>query len=642
MRSWQLRNIILSCVLSLGLVSASQAAVRVTFEGPGDGDDVAGVQLVRGWTFSDAGTITTVSFLIDGTLNTVIPCCSERQDVAAAFPGQANARNSGFGLTLNFNLLTPGSHTLTIRVQDSSGDVVSRVHTVTVVRPGGFEFVDLVDLSSATVSREGQDLLLSGLQMRAAGSGQVAQVDVRLRWLRQLQGLGIVASTTLNAVQAPPVQGPQQPLILIRPQTGAGSSGLVAAAVESPRSGQTGAGVAVIRGFAAAAAGRSIARVQLFLDGNPSLTIPCCSARGDVATAFPGQPNARNSGFGITFNFGVLTTGVHQLIIEIEDSAGALRKIARGILVRRAGDFEFLDSLDLSQSTASLQGQTLMVEGAIARDSATNQTVRRTLRYRYNTAAQWFSLLDSHGQVVVIDNLGAEENGDISSLDALQNNPGPDGISLLEAIEATDETPPQEPVLIVFPLPGTVQSTARAMPRRASVASVTSVTSGQFEDGDIFLSIFSDNITLDGDVDGDGTPDVTLSQVCLEIFASNITVRGLTFTDASFSPLFVSAAKGTASADVALVDNTVGSVFADPIITMSCWALATLQSTPLASGGNSPRSPSLIISLVAGLQSQICPEIRLQTWSKSWYSTTLFRAILEGLKSMGGRAAIIS
>ena len=64
-------------------MSASQGAVRATFEGPGDGDNVAGVQIVRGWTFSDvaSATITPVNLFIDSVLNTVIPCCSERQDM---------------------------------------------------------------------------------------------------------------------------------------------------------------------------------------------------------------------------------------------------------------------------------------------------------------------------------------------------------------------------------------------------------------------------------------------------------------------------------------------------------------------------------------------------------------------------------
>ena len=568
-----LRSIVLSCVLSVGLASTSQAAIQATFEGPGDGDDVAGVQIVRGWAFSDVTgtTITAVRLFIDGVLNTVIPCCSERGDVASSFPGEPNALNSGFGLTLNFNLLPSGSHTLRLDIQDSSGATSSRTHTITVARPGDFEFVDMVDLSSATVSRVGQDIVLGGVRFRKAGTAQVAEVATRLRWLKGLQGLGIVGATAGNAIQISSLQALAPPTI--RAQTGAGPSGIVAAAVESPSNGQTGAGLAVIRGFVIVAAGRSIQRVQLLVDGNPSLTIPCCSERRDVATAFPTEPNALLSGFGLTFNYGLLSTGVHELSVEIEDSAGAVRKMVRGMLVRRVGDFEFLDNLDMSQSTVRLQGQTLIVDGAIAHDSVTGQTKQRVLRYRYDVASQGFQLVESHAREVMLGNLVTVVNGDTTSLDTLAANPGPDGISLPEAIEATNNTPPDEPVLMTFPFPGTM----------ALSGPLPAITGG--------------NLTIDGDVDGDGTPDVTLagttSAVTVEtmwaqrteesqrltggshaqsvfsgiftVQAGGVTIRGLGIRNFSRAGVHVTAGTGSEITDVAVVGLDIEDLTHDGI-----------------------------------------------------------------------------
>ncbi len=568
-----LRSIVLSCVLSVGLASTSQAAIQATFEGPGDGDDVAGVQIVRGWAFSDVTgtTITAVRLFIDGVLNTVIPCCSERGDVASSFPGEPNALNSGFGLTLNFNLLPSGSHTLRLDIQDSSGATSSRTHTITVARPGDFEFVDMVDLSSATVSRVGQDIVLGGVRFRKAGTAQVAEVATRLRWLKGLQGLGIVGATAGNAIQISSLQALAPPTI--RAQTGAGLSGIVAAAVESPSNGQTGAGLAVIRGFVIVAAGRSIQRVQLLVDGNPSLTIPCCSERRDVATAFPTEPNALLSGFGLTFNYGLLSTGVHELSVEIEDSAGAVRKMVRGMLVRRVGDFEFLDNLDMSQSTVRLQGQTLIVDGAIAHDSVTGQTKQRVLRYRYDVASQGFQLVESHAREVMLGNLVTVVNGDTTSLDTLAANPGPDGISLPEAIEATNNTPPDEPVLMTFPFPGTM----------ALSGPLPAITGG--------------NLTIDGDVDGDGTPDVTLagttSAVTVEtmwaqrteesqrltggshaqsvfsgiftVQAGGVTIRGLGIRNFSRAGVHVTAGTGSEITDVAVVGLDIEDLTHDGI-----------------------------------------------------------------------------
>jgi hypothetical protein len=71
--------------------------------------------------------------------------------------------------------------------------------------------------------------------------------------------------------------------------------------------------------------GRSIRTILLSFDGNPFAVVPCCSPRDNVARGFPNVPEALNSGFGITVNYGVLTTGVHTLAVEIKDSATATK-----------------------------------------------------------------------------------------------------------------------------------------------------------------------------------------------------------------------------------------------------------------------------------------------------------------------------
>jgi len=94
-------------------------------EGPEDGQEVAGIGIIRGWAFSDTAgvSITQVTLVVDGTSVTSIPCCSERGDVVAAFPQlpSENTLNSGFGITQNYNLNTAGTHTIGVEVRDSSG-----------------------------------------------------------------------------------------------------------------------------------------------------------------------------------------------------------------------------------------------------------------------------------------------------------------------------------------------------------------------------------------------------------------------------------------------------------------------------------------------------------------------------------------
>jgi len=67
-------------------------------------------------------------------------------------------------------------------------------HGVTVVKPGGFEFLDQFDLSGATARIEGEEIVVSGVQVRDKATRQTRVVSVRLRWFQSSQALGIVAA----------------------------------------------------------------------------------------------------------------------------------------------------------------------------------------------------------------------------------------------------------------------------------------------------------------------------------------------------------------------------------------------------------------------------------------------------------------
>ena len=152
------------------------------------------------------------------------------------------------------------------------------------------------------------------------------------------------------------------------------------------------AGIAVLRGWAFSSAGRSIRTVQLLVDGNLLAVVPCCSPRSDVAAGFPNVPEALNSGFGITVNYGGLTTGVHTIAIKIEDSAGATRTFYKGVLAKRQGGITFVNQLDLSSSTVRIANGALVVEGTKVSSTDTPQPVTRIQRYRFDVSAQAFLL----------------------------------------------------------------------------------------------------------------------------------------------------------------------------------------------------------------------------------------------------------
>jgi hypothetical protein len=170
--------------------------VTYTFESPGEGEVASGVAIIRGWAFADtAGTsLTEVRLLLDGQPSGPIPCCSGRQDVATAFPSNANALNSGWGITFNYGNLSDGHHTVGVRLGDSTGTALTETHNVNVVRIGGFAFVDQFDISTATARIEGEEIILAGVRVRDKATQQTRTITVRLRWSLASQALAIVAS----------------------------------------------------------------------------------------------------------------------------------------------------------------------------------------------------------------------------------------------------------------------------------------------------------------------------------------------------------------------------------------------------------------------------------------------------------------
>lgn len=543
---------IVGCLLAILFQPPAQAALTATLEGPADNQAVAGIGIIRGWAFSDtAGVqIQQVTLSIDGAEITAIPCCSVRADVASAFPQfpADNTRNSGYGITFNYGLLSEGPHTIEVGIRDSSGAQFNRTHNVTVVKPGGFEFIDQVDLTTASASRQGQELLVDGLTVRDKATQQQRIVNARLQWFQNTQALGMVAATTAGGAASADAPGLASKRIVTRAATE-----IANAALESPLDGDTAAGIAIIRGWAIAPAGRTIARVQLFIDGAPSITIPCCSRRGDIAAAFPEEPNAGNSGFGVTFNYGDLISGVHTLAVEIQDSAGALRTFTRGVVVRRPGEFFFLEQLDVGNSNVRIAGGQLVVENAVMQDRATAQTATRSLRYRWDVPSQAFVLAEESVADVTITSAECTINGDTSSLDNLKANSGPDGISLPELIVALGGIPiAGGRVYADFSFAGVITCASRLQPIQGPLA-------------------------INGDINGDGIADLLINglfnagaagarmpaqagerlAVGLEIAASDVTVRGLSLRGFIESAISVLGPPGGVLANIAVLNSQI-------------------------------------------------------------------------------------
>ena len=99
----------------------------------------------------------------------------------------------------------------------------------------------------------------------------------------------------------------------------------------------------------------------------------------------------------------------------------------------------------------------------------------------------------NRGTVITVTNATVAINGDTSSVKALAANPGPDGISIQEAIMATNNDPGTWVIQFAPALKG---STIDVNP------------GGQ---GGGLAPLTGGNVTINGDIDGDGKPDITLT-----------------------------------------------------------------------------------------------------------------------------------
>src|ERR1035438_6126474 len=118
----------------------------------------------------------------------------------------------------------------------------------------------------------------------------------------------------------------------------------------------------------------------------------------------------------------------------------------------------------------------------------------------------------NRGTVITITNATMAINGDTSSVKALMANPGPDGISLQEAIIATNNDPGTWNIQFAPALKG------------STIVVDTPPSQG--------LQPFSGgNVTINGDIDGDGQPDITLTSasanLTIYIMSGGNTLNGL-------------------------------------------------------------------------------------------------------------------
>jgi hypothetical protein len=209
---------ILYLALGIGLFVTAPGAASIirNLENPPNDQEVSGISLVSGWTFSTNPEETVkIRLFIDGEPAESISCCGPRPDVQALYP--VAPANSGFGLLINYNdrlALTEGTHTIAVLIE-AGADAVIETRTVKVVKPGGrvgedrlaFGFLSDLDLSTATslVDPAAEEVIVAPVEVTDKATQTKRKSTLRLAWRAALQSfvtVGAASGTEFAAVQS--------------------------------------------------------------------------------------------------------------------------------------------------------------------------------------------------------------------------------------------------------------------------------------------------------------------------------------------------------------------------------------------------------------------------------------------------------
>lgn len=152
-----------------------------------------------------------------------------------------------------------------------------------------------------------------------------------------------------------------------------------------------------------------------------------------------------------------------------------------------------------------------------------------------------------NGEHILVTNASEEINGDTSSPAALKVNPGPDGISLSEAMRAAEATVGYETITFNAPLLGSVIHISGSLPF---------ITRG--------------NLVIDGNIDGDASPDITIDGTGAAGFngfdingASNVVIKGLTIQNYKKHGVNITPDAGSGKSlveNIVLYQNTISNM----------------------------------------------------------------------------------
>jgi hypothetical protein len=162
----------------VGLTVTATAPLIGYLENPADGQTVSGITTVHGWAIDGKG-VTEVEWFIDGQSVGNIPYGGSRMDVKDVYPNYPNAENSGFGMIMNWSILSSGSHAIKVRIHNQDGQTQDLDATVTVKRFHG-DYMTNVNPGTYVLPN-----------CAVTGGGTTMNYDIYIAWSNASQGFQI-------------------------------------------------------------------------------------------------------------------------------------------------------------------------------------------------------------------------------------------------------------------------------------------------------------------------------------------------------------------------------------------------------------------------------------------------------------------
>jgi hypothetical protein len=161
----------------------------------------------------------------------------------------------------------------------------------------------------------------------------------------------------------------------------------------------------------------------------------------------------------------------------------------------------------------------------------------------------------NRGTVITVTNATMAINGDTSSVAALVANPGPDGISLQEAVIATNNDPGTWNIQFAPALKGPTI----VVDSGPNIKGLSALSGG--------------NVTINGDIDGDGQPDITLTSQSgpatgVFVFSGGNTLYGLALQNCGICVLIKrpAAATGTTFSNITVSNLVMTNIQTEAIV----------------------------------------------------------------------------